>query len=185
MKEGILAVTILAFVALAAPGYAQTTYVATLEERQVVGGTGSTATGTATAELSESETVLLYEIGLAGLDLDGQQTPMDPDDDVTALHFHANFPGANGPVAFGLINPNHDTDDLVIDPVAATLQGTWENTDVNPLSDWILDLKAGAVYLNVHTMAFPGGEIRGQMEPQIFADGFESGDTTVWSGSVP
>jgi hypothetical protein len=162
-----------AAVLLAVPGSARAGFEAALDGAQADAGmgTGSTATGGATLTLNAAGTALAYTITLVGLDLDGTQT-VDPADDVTALHFHNAPPGANGAVVFGLIGPNHDTDDLVINPAAGTLTGIWEETDVNPLSPLLEDLNAGNLYLNVHTTGFSGGEIRGQVLRQI--DGFEA-----------
>ena len=142
---------------------AQTGFTATLDQSQVTTPTGSAATGTATLTLNAAGDTLTYSITLVGLDLDGAQTPADAADDVTAMHFHNAPPGSNGGVVFGLISPNHDVDDLIIDPVAGTLTGAWENSDVNPLSGQLANLNAGDLYLNVHTTAFGGGEIRGQV----------------------
>ena len=135
--------------------------------------------------LEPAQDRLTYTITLQGLDLDGSQTPADPDDDVTGLHFHAAPPNVNGGVVFGLIAPNHDPDDLVIDPVAGTLTGAWEDTDSQPLNPQLANLLSGGLYLNVHTTGFAAGEIRGQVLPIVFVDGFESGDTTAWSSAVP
>ena len=144
---------------------AQTGFTATLDQSQVTTPTGSAATGTATLTLNAAGDTLTYSITLVGLDLDGAQTPADAADDVTAMHFHNAPPGSNGGVVFGLISPNHDVDDLIIDPVAGTLTGAWENSDVNPLSAQLANLNAGDLYLNVHTQSFGGGEIRGQVIP--------------------
>lgn len=162
---------------------AQTYFVAALDSTQA--GTSSTASGRAIMVLNEAQDALTYDLWLAGLDLDGLQTVADPDDDVTALHFHNAPPGNNGGVVFGLIGPNHDTDDLVIDPVAGRLTGVWEETDSNPLGVQLTNLQAGDLYLNVHTTGFGGGAIRGQVLPAMFADGFESGDLSAWSSSTP
>ena len=159
----LLLATSAGLIALAAPLFAQTNFTATLDEAQEVGGTGSAATGLATLTLNAVEDTLTYSITLVGLDMDGLQTPLDTTDDVVAMHFHNAPPGANGGVVFGLISPNHDPDDLVIDPVAGTLMGAWENTDVNPLSGQLANLKGEDLYLNVHTITFPPGEIRGQV----------------------
>ena len=163
MKKSTLSFFAVTVLLVAGVAGAQTNYAANLDETQVVGGTGSAATGTAALTLNAAMDTLTYSITLVGLDLDGNQTPMDATDDVTAMHFHNAPPGANGPVVFGLIGPNHDTDDLVINPAAGTLMGAWENTDPNPLSGQLANLNAGDLYLNVHTTSFPGGEIRGQV----------------------
>lgn len=177
--------SILILTLFAVPTLAQTDFIADIEADQVVGGSSSMASGSAELVLNATQDALTYEIKLVGLDLDGLQTPADPSDDVTAFHFHFAPPGSNGGVVFGLISPNHDVDDLVIDPVAGSLVGVWEDTDTNPLSGQLANLNAGDLYLNVHTTTFPGGAIRGQVVPLIFRDGFESGDLTAWSSSVP
>ncbi len=67
----------------------------------------------------------------------------------TAAHFHGPaMPGANAPPMVAMASP--------VSPIkgAATL------TDGQ-----IADLNAGKWYFNVHTMAHPGGEIRGQVKP--------------------
>lgn len=142
----------------------QTMYKANLDEAQANAGmgTGSTASGSAAMTLNAAQDALEYSITLNGVDLDGLQTA-DPSDDVTALHFHAAPAGSNGGVAFGLIAPNHDGDDIVIDPVAGTITGRWENTDPNPLSGQLANLMSEGLYLNLHTTTFPAGAIRGQV----------------------
>lgn len=164
-KSPVVIVALIGLVALAAPSFAQTSFTATLNAAQVVGGTASPATGTATLTLNAAQDTLTYSITLTGLDLDGLQTPADPSDNVTNFHFHAAAVGVNGPVVFGLIAPGHDPDDLAINPVAGTVSGAWENTDVNPLSGQLANLLAGGLYLNVHTTTYPGGAIRGQVLP--------------------
>ena len=143
------------------------------------------ATGAAMMTLNAAQDTLTYSFLLAGLDLDGLQTPMDSTDDVTAMHFHDAPPGSNSGIVFGLIMPNDDLDDLIVDPVAGTLTGIWENTDSKPLSGQLANLLAGGLYLNVHTTVFMGGAIRGQVELLLFDDDFESGDTLSWSNAFP
>ena len=142
---------------------AQTLYQVTLDGSQEVPPNPSLASGEATLILNAAEDALTYTITISGLDLDGNQTPMDASDDVTGMHIHFAPAGANGGVVFGLINPGHDVDDIIVDPVAGTVSGIWENTDVNPLSAQLANLKAGNLYLNVHTVTYPGGEIRAQI----------------------
>lgn len=164
----LLVIVVVAVVLPAAPASGQPGFEALLDEAQANAGagTGSAAIGGAILTLNAAADALTYTITLLGLDLDGNQTPLDPGDDVTAMHFHFAPPGVNGAVVFGLIAPNHDSDDLVINPAAGTLTGVWENTDANPLSDQLANLDAGNLYLNVHTTSFPGGEIRGQVLPR-------------------
>lgn len=178
-------VILMSLVALAASSSAQTIFSANLNAGQVVTGSSSMATGAAMLTLSAAQDTLTFSIVLNGLDLDGLQTPMDSTDDVTAMHFHDAPAGMNSGVVFGLIAPNHDVDDLVIDPVAGTITGIWEETDSVTLSSQLANLNADGLYLNVHTTMYPGGAIRGQVEMTFFSDGFESGDTTGWSMVVP
>jgi hypothetical protein len=68
-----------------------------------------------------------------------------------AAHFHdAPAPGGNGPPIVPIANAG-----------TSPLKGTATLTDAQ-----IADLNAGKVYLNVHTAANPGGEIRGTLAKQ-------------------
>jgi hypothetical protein len=69
----------------------------------------------------------------------------------TAAHIHKGLPGVAGPVVFPLSGG----------PTVWTLAPT-SITDVQ-----IVDLKAGAYYLNVHSSAAPAGEIRGRLSQQL------------------
>ncbi|MCL1471458.1 CHRD domain-containing protein [Argonema antarcticum A004/B2] len=140
--------------------------------------TGSKAIAFAGLELNDTGDALTYSITVKGLDFGpvlglAPQTP-DSKDDVTSLHFHSAPRGTDGPVVFGIVNPAQDTDDraIAINPDgSATVTGIWEQTDIanQPLSTFVAPLKAtnpGAdtvLYLNIHTNAFPKGEIRGQV----------------------
>ena len=69
----------------------------------------------------------------------------------TAAHIHNGLPGVAGPVVFPLAGG----------PTVWTLAAT-------PITDaQIADLKAGAYYLNVHSTAAPGGELRGRLNQQL------------------
>ncbi|MCB9267650.1 MAG: CHRD domain-containing protein [Lewinellaceae bacterium] len=74
--------------------------------------------------------------------------------DFTAAHFHNNAIGANG----GVVR------DIGGDFVGNTASGIWTSADAQPLTDELIRaLLLGNLYVNVHTAANPGGEIRGQV----------------------
>jgi len=68
----------------------------------------------------------------------------------TMAHIHRGAKGQNGPVAIGLVK-NGDT---------------YSVPDGAKLSDADMQLfKAGNLYVNVHSAANKGGEVRGQLQP--------------------
>jgi Ca2+-binding RTX toxin-like protein len=130
--------------------------------------TGSPATGTADFVLNKAQDRLTVSAEFDLIDLDGNQTPGDEDDDMGGLHIHRAPAGANGGVVWGLVGPANDTspNDLVIDPAAGTVTGAWDEGEGNAgstLGTELAFLLADGLYLNLHTHAFPGGEIRGQI----------------------
>lgn len=159
----------LALLLFGLPAHAVEIFTATLSGGQEVPPNGSAATGSATLVLSDDEQSLSYVITTIGLDF-ASQTP-ETGDDVTRMHIHNAPAGANGPVVFGFIFPSHDTDDFVLNFVAstltATMTGVWDATDGgSSLADFVDELRAGLLYINVHTEQEPGGEIRGQIVPE-------------------
>jgi hypothetical protein len=90
---------------------------------------------------------------------------------IVAAHFHCGKPGENGPIVFGLFSPGP----LMLE--GNTVRGTLTNTNanlaancvpligrpVNNIAALALAMREGLVYLNIHTSAFPAGEIRGQL----------------------
>ena len=114
------------------------TFTATLNAAQVVPPTGSSGTGTATVTLYPGNWItwsVTYR-GLSG--------------PAVAAHFHGPAkPGANAPPVIRL-GPD------LADPITGSSQVT---------DDQIADLKGGNWYVNIHTAAFPDGEIRGQVTP--------------------
>ena len=71
--------------------------------------------------------------------------------DGTAAHIHQGAPGTNGPVAV---------------PLTKGSDGTWSVPAGAKLTDAQYDAyKAGNLYVNVHSAANKGGEIRGQLKP--------------------
>ncbi len=108
---------------------------------------GSTGTGSGTALLSVDPGTLNITgtIDVTGLPWSG----------VTGFHIHNAPFGTNGPVVF-----NFPTNGSVVgeNPWTFTVNGT--------LTQAVLDsMRLGNSYINVHTAANPGGEIRGQLAP--------------------
>ena len=149
---------------------AATIFQASLDGSQEVIPNDSTATGFATLTLNDDLSRLEISVQLTGVDLDGLQTPGILDDNVRGFHIHRGAIGINGPVVFGFINPNHDTNgDLVIDAVAGTVVSAWDLDEGNDttLGDELANLIGGDLYFNLHTEAIPSGEIRGQIQQLI------------------
>jgi hypothetical protein len=87
-------------------------------------------------------------------------------------HIHCGPSGQNGPIVVWLAgNPGGE--------LAWDFDGKWidnagfTDADVIPgtgcgdnLADLIESLRNGGTYVNVHTRANPGGEVRGQIRPQ-------------------
>jgi hypothetical protein len=95
----------------------------------------SAGTGTLTASYDTASKKLSWKGSYSGL--------TGP---ATAAHFHTGEPGKNGGVA------------LPITPNASPFEGSATLTDAQAA-----DLLAGKWYVNVHTEANKGGEIRGQV----------------------
>jgi hypothetical protein len=116
-------------------------------------------------ELNDAMNALSYDITLVGLDIDGLQTPANANDNAARFHFHAAPAGNNGGIVFGMKDPNHDLDDLVINPVTGRITGVWDGVEGNgtTLTAQLTNLFANGLYFNVHTTDHAGGEIRGQL----------------------
>lgn len=170
MRYGMCALTLSAvWLLLAGVSAGQFNFSVTMNGASEVGPNASTATGTATLVLNEAQDRLTMSLTIVGLDLDGNQTPDFLDDNVVGLHIHRAPVGINGGVVFGLIGINNDTNgDLVIDPVAGTVFSAWDLNEGNgtTLANELANLLSEGLYMNVHTTAYPGGEIRGQIIPE-------------------
>ncbi|VUX55720.1 conserved protein of unknown function [uncultured Woeseiaceae bacterium] len=73
-------------------------------------------------------------------------------DDATAAHLHDGYAGLNGAVAIALVQ----------DPGNVA---RWSAVGVAIDANQLTALRAGRLYINIHTPANPGGEIRGQVAP--------------------
>jgi hypothetical protein len=78
---------------------------------------------------------------------------------IQAGHIHLGAEGANGGVLFNLGSPNLPTGfDRNLAASEMTAVGTVDTWD-----EFLAELRAGNVYVNVHTVDHPDGEIRGQL----------------------
>ena len=111
----------------------------TLSAAAEVPPNASNATGTLDATFDKSTSTLRWTLNYAGLS-----------GPVTAAHFHGPaMAGANAGVAVPIPN--------AVSPNAGS-------ATLTPAQ--VADLMAGKWYVNVHTAAHPGGEIRGQLTAQ-------------------
>jgi predicted small lipoprotein YifL len=111
-----------------------TAFTAMINGANEVPSTNSTATGQATASFNNTTKILTITVN-HNLTL------------INAGHIHVAAAGANGPIVFpfsGIASP--------IAFISGTLTSVQE-----------ADLKANRFYINLHSAAFPSGEIRGQL----------------------
>ncbi len=96
---------------------------------------------------------------------------------LTAGHMHVGGPGASGPVVLGIDGlPVGSSDDFIY-------SWTWTETNLRlraaqgvlKMADVFESCASGNCYINFHTTANPGGEIRINMCPQGSSDRFANG----------
>ncbi len=138
---------------------------ANLSGVQEVPPVNTVASGTATLELNQLMNELTIFIQLQNLVV--VETPnASLSDEVVAAHIHRAPGGVNGPIVFGFISPNSDTDgDLILDGEAETIFSIWDGVEGQStnLGAELNNLQNGELYINIHTIAFLSGEIRGQI----------------------
>jgi hypothetical protein len=125
-----------AAIAFAGPAYAEKMKVSLDGKSQVPPNT-SAGTGTADLDYDAATKKLSWKITYSGLS-----------GPATAAHFH-------GPAAAGA---NAGVKVPIANPGTSPVEGSATLTD-----EQAADLTAGKYYINVHTAANPGGEIRGQV----------------------
>ena len=112
--------------------------------------------GTAVFSLSTDGTALSYRLITAGVE------------DITQSHIHLGAFGTNGPVVvflFGLVPEGVSSSGVLA-------EGTITEGDLIPrpaigfggtMAELVAAMRSGGAYVNVHTLDFPGGEVRGQV----------------------
>jgi hypothetical protein len=113
--------------------------------------TGAVGSGTVSVNLATQ--VVTYRIDVYNMPVG-----------TTASHFHVGAPGANGPVIVNFTVAPNISNDFAISGTASAADLTVRAAQgINSWEDFIQALLLGNVYMNVHSTANPGGEIRGQV----------------------
>ncbi|SFJ98564.1 MULTISPECIES: CHRD domain-containing protein [unclassified Bacillus (in: firmicutes)] len=111
------------------------------------------ARGKAFFKLSQDKLSLKFKLDLFDIE------------NVVVAHLHLGAKGTNGPVVVFLFGP-------ITNPVSiecATFTGTITQEElIGPLAgqtldDLVREINSGNIYINVHTVQHPNGEIRGQL----------------------
>jgi hypothetical protein len=144
------------------------TFVSRLSGAQEVPEVITSASGQAVFQLTRDRMALTYEVVFEGI----------APEDVLAAHLHVGPATFNGPVVFFLADGPTPS---------ATLRGTLRPEDLLPredvgvltFDDFVAALEAGEVYVNIHTLNFPDGEIRGQIDAPIALAAFLDGAQEV------
>jgi hypothetical protein len=111
------------------------------------------ATGRAKLSLNATETKLNFKLEVRDLEA------------ITAIHIHCAPEGVNGPVGITLFSGGPVTQRRFRGTITAPDTGNqcdWAN-----LADAAIEIRQGNAYVNGHTVDFPAGQIRGQIEGQF------------------
>lgn len=141
----------------AGPGAVSHQFIAPMSGDQEVPAADTRARGQATFTLSSDGSELSYRLVVANLH------------NVTMAHIHRAPAGENGPVVAWLY-PSGPPPQLIEGRSSGVLAtGTLTADNLvgqlagGTLEDLVALMRAGETYVNVHTTAYPGGEIRGQI----------------------
>ena len=136
LKTKTLLATLAVGILFAGPAFAEK-FKATLDGKSETPPNTSAGTGTADIDWDAATKMLSWKLTYSGLS-----------GPATAAHFHGPAePGKNAGVAVAIPNAT-----------SSPVEGSATLTDAQAA-----DLAAGKYYVNVHTAANPGGEIRGQV----------------------
>ncbi|MER3456544.1 MAG: CHRD domain protein [candidate division GAL15 bacterium] len=161
VKAGSVLAVALALMSAASVGpHAPTAYVAHLWGREQVPTVVTKAWGVATFEVAGDGASIRYRLEVSRLV------------NVQMAHIHVAPPGQNGPVVVWLypaapppqLRPGRLDGELASGVITvAQLAGPLSR---QPLSALLERMRVGEAYVNVHTVAHPAGEIRGQILPR-------------------
>jgi hypothetical protein len=86
---------------------------------------------------------------------------------ITQAHIHCGLPGVNGPIVVflaGLITQGLDVDGKWISNATFTDANIINTSCGSTLAQLAQSMRDGNMYANAHSVANPGGEVRGQLK---------------------
>ena len=154
MRRLSLALAGLFVLLVSAQAQAQTVnFTAALSGGNEVPGVVTGAVGTGTVSLNLATQVVTYRIDVYNMPVG-----------TTASHFHVGAPGVSGPVVVNFTVAAGISNDYAISGTASASDLTARAAQgINSWEDFIQALLLGNIYMNVHSTANGGGEIRGQV----------------------
>jgi hypothetical protein len=111
--------------------------------------------------------------GTAQIIVDGNQISYSIEvDDITGItvsHIHTAAPGVNGPVRLFLYPPRagDPAPQVTVTDKTVLVQATVDASLINGVTfdELLAAMRSGNAYVNVHTVQFPSGEMRGAIHP--------------------
>jgi len=166
-----LLVSLLAFGPAAVAASDSVDFYATLAGSSETTPVTTDAAGAAAFSLSPDGTSVDYVVITHGLE------------DATAAHIHTGAVGTDGPPVVFLFGP-----DAGLDVDGTLMRGTFTEADLlsGTMADLVAAMRAETTYVNVHTTANPGGEIRGQVEglDTFTGDRFTDDDDSIHEENI-
>ena len=129
------------------------------------GESNSPGTGTGSVMFNSATDTLTVALAFTGL----TSPTAIPAGVPGAAHIHFGLPGVEGPIIFPFIEPyaNNFPLNMTFGTYVTTLTAASLIPDpadgINTFAEAVSTIEAGQTYFNIHTVAFPGGEIRGQL----------------------
>lgn len=127
------------------------TFRAHLSGAQEVPPVDTAASGVALFRFNRDTSVMFYKLAVFNID------------DVVASHIHCSPAGVNGPVGVTLFSGGPVTLNGLLAKARVTAPDPGNACGWETLEDVVAALQSGNGYVNVHTLAHPPGEIRGQI----------------------
>jgi hypothetical protein len=163
IRRALLAVGLTVVVAISGAGVVSADaparhFTAHLTGDQEVPPTGSPATGMLDLRLSDNDTKLHFRLRAEGMTR------------IIQSHIHNGAPGTIGPVVGFFFAPTPNTADKAVTGEDFEVAGVRTAADFAlptgvTFAAFLADLRSGNTYVNIHSPAHPGGEIRGVIKP--------------------